>query len=155
MRKTLLNLLLISALLLATVTPAFAQDEPDGPIGPLDSTDMPFSSFMPLFANGQDFFEVTAAEAGEVDAAAAGIRPGVLRAQPVPQDALLDATLPTSIQRGTAINPRLQAATGRVRVVVSLSKPSASQQAATLNSSNEAQVNASIEATAQQEPVVQ
>ncbi|MGL4650951.1 MAG: S8 family serine peptidase, partial [Caldilineaceae bacterium] len=36
-----------------------------------------------------------------------------------------------------------------------MSKPSASQQAATLNSSNEAQVNASVEATAQQEPVVQ
>ncbi len=154
MRKVVLNLLLILALLLATVTPAFAQEQPDAPVGPQDVPDLPLNFYVPLFANGNDFLEVTADSAAVDGAATLGVRSAAqLQSMRAPQDVLaVDTNGPI---RAGKVNERLQGATGRVRLVIRLSQTPAARVAAAEVSAAEAQVNAAMAVTAQQQTVLQ
>ncbi len=114
MRKPLLNLLLAFALVLVSVAPAFAQDDPDVPDNPAANDQL---NYLPLLFNGPDAIEITAADEG-VDAAAAGVQPATVAASlRIPDGAVVDGI----------VNPALRNKSGRVQLVVRLSGPSVAE----------------------------
>ncbi len=133
MRKPLLNLLLAVTLMLLSVVPAFAQDNPDAPDEP---SAIPPASYLPLMLNGSGQVEITAADQAEASASAAVVRPAA-----VPQSARVAARDVV----GDVVNPALRNASGRVRLVVRMSAPSVAEAVA-LGSVQAA--DASVQATA-------
>lgn len=131
MRKPLLNLLCAVTLVLVSVAPAFAQDEPDLP-------DYPPASYLPLMLNGSGEIEVTAEET-VADSAAAGISPAQ-----VPQSAFI----PAGTVLDEVVNPRLKNATGRVQLVIRMRAPSVSEVVA---SGNVQAADATIQAAAMEQ----
>lgn len=153
MRKVVLNLLLILALLIATVTPAFAQDEPAAPVGPLDVPDQDTQFFVPLFTNGSDVVEVTADSAAVDGAALVGVRRST-QVEGLRVEGAVATDGPGPLRAGN-VSDRLASVNGRVRLVVRLSQAPAARVAAVSANSAEAQVNAAMAATAQQQTVLQ
>jgi subtilisin family serine protease len=120
MRKRLLNLVLAIALVLVSVAPAFAQDDPDVPDNPQVPNQ---SNYLPLLLNGSGEVEVTAADEA-VDSASSVVRPAT-----APES----LAVPAGTTVDDVVSPALKQATGRVQLVVRLAAPSAAEVVAAGN----------------------